>query len=405
MTLGQQIQALRKAAGLSQEELGEKLGVARQSVSKWESDATVPELEKLIAMSKLFGVSMGSLLGLEESGGAEGELTERELRALEEIARRTARPQGGTRRRGRLYGAILAAAALLVGAWLFGRVQRLEDQLSTLYNNVDGIRDTVSGQMGSLAGQIRAQVREALEEQDQVTAQKGYDVAGMDLKAGTVTFALSAIPREYREGMTAAFTAAGADFEAVEVPGELGAGQSFSARLTCPLADDISLTVAFTEDGVTVSKELGRERLLLANAELSLWGNLNWTASNRGQEKGMVLTRLSANVEPVATGWYHDGTDWRELTLAEAELRLWKNGQVVWSRVGDELTRGLAMEETAIPVRDLGTEVGDRLVLSVLGVDGTGREKEFWLDGCCVTRNGMIHLDPPGEGGDPAPWE
>ena len=69
MTLGEQIQALRKAAGLSQEELGEKLGVARQSVSKWESGATVPELDKLIAMSKLFGVSVGSLLGLEESEG------------------------------------------------------------------------------------------------------------------------------------------------------------------------------------------------------------------------------------------------------------------------------------------------------------------------------------------------
>ena len=47
MTLGEHIQALRKDAGLSQEELGEKLGVARQSVSKWESDTTIPELDKL----------------------------------------------------------------------------------------------------------------------------------------------------------------------------------------------------------------------------------------------------------------------------------------------------------------------------------------------------------------------
>ena len=43
MTLGERIQSLRKAAGLSQEELGDKLGVARQSVSKWESDTTIPE--------------------------------------------------------------------------------------------------------------------------------------------------------------------------------------------------------------------------------------------------------------------------------------------------------------------------------------------------------------------------
>ena len=86
MTLGEHIQMLRKDAGLSQEELGEKLGVARQSVSKWESDATIPELDKLIAMSKLFGISLGELLGLEESDGVDRELTERELATIEAIA-------------------------------------------------------------------------------------------------------------------------------------------------------------------------------------------------------------------------------------------------------------------------------------------------------------------------------
>lgn len=92
MTLGEQIQALRKAAGMSQEELGDRLGVARQSVSKWESDSTIPELDKLIAMSRLFGVSVGRLLGIEEEGEPDHELTERELKALEAIARRLVPP-------------------------------------------------------------------------------------------------------------------------------------------------------------------------------------------------------------------------------------------------------------------------------------------------------------------------
>ena len=68
MTLGQRIQELRRQAGLSQEGLGEKLGVSRQAVSKWESDSGVPELDTLIAMSRLFGVTLGSLLGVEEDG-------------------------------------------------------------------------------------------------------------------------------------------------------------------------------------------------------------------------------------------------------------------------------------------------------------------------------------------------
>ena len=64
-TLGRRIQEARKAAGLSQESLGERLGVSRQAVSKWESDASVPDLENLIAMSRIFGVTIGALLGME----------------------------------------------------------------------------------------------------------------------------------------------------------------------------------------------------------------------------------------------------------------------------------------------------------------------------------------------------
>ena len=51
MTLGQRIQELRKKQGLSQEALGEKLGVSRQAISRWEMDGAVPEVDKLIALS------------------------------------------------------------------------------------------------------------------------------------------------------------------------------------------------------------------------------------------------------------------------------------------------------------------------------------------------------------------
>ena len=67
-TLGQNIQALRHAAGLSQEGLGEKLGVSRQAISKWEADGAVPEVDKLIALSRLFGVNLHDLLQVEETG-------------------------------------------------------------------------------------------------------------------------------------------------------------------------------------------------------------------------------------------------------------------------------------------------------------------------------------------------
>lgn len=66
MTLGQRIQELRRGLNLSQEELGEKMGVSRQAISKWEGDQTIPELDNLITLSKLFGLTVGQLLGVEQ---------------------------------------------------------------------------------------------------------------------------------------------------------------------------------------------------------------------------------------------------------------------------------------------------------------------------------------------------
>ena len=62
MPFGQNVQRLRRAAGLSQEELAERLGVTRQAVSKWERDSAYPEMEKLARMSQLFGVTVEALL-------------------------------------------------------------------------------------------------------------------------------------------------------------------------------------------------------------------------------------------------------------------------------------------------------------------------------------------------------
>ena len=70
MTIGQRIAYKRKELALSQEALGEALGVSRQAIYKWESDAALPEIDKLISLSKLFGVSVGWLLGVEEESEA-----------------------------------------------------------------------------------------------------------------------------------------------------------------------------------------------------------------------------------------------------------------------------------------------------------------------------------------------
>lgn len=61
MEFSERLIKLRKEKGLSQEELGEKLNVTRQTVSKWELGQTTPEMSKLVEMSKLFGVTLDEL--------------------------------------------------------------------------------------------------------------------------------------------------------------------------------------------------------------------------------------------------------------------------------------------------------------------------------------------------------
>ena len=75
MILAEKILKLRKENGMSQEELAEKLNVSRQSVSKWESAAAYPELDKILELAKLFGVTTDYLLK-DDAGQPEYSATE-----------------------------------------------------------------------------------------------------------------------------------------------------------------------------------------------------------------------------------------------------------------------------------------------------------------------------------------
>ena len=61
MNLGNSLFHARKKCGLSQEEVAEKLGVSRQTISKWETDETLPDIRQSKKMAKLYHVSLDEL--------------------------------------------------------------------------------------------------------------------------------------------------------------------------------------------------------------------------------------------------------------------------------------------------------------------------------------------------------
>lgn len=82
MSIGQKLSDLRKSAHLSQEEAADKLGVTRQTISKWETDQSTPDFDKIIPICELYGISADKLLDnpniIEEKKGNNKESENRE---------------------------------------------------------------------------------------------------------------------------------------------------------------------------------------------------------------------------------------------------------------------------------------------------------------------------------------
>lgn len=285
MTIGQRIAELRRQNNLSQEALGEALGVTRQSISKWESDGALPEIEKLVAMSRLFGVSVGALLGVEEETPAEGtepgktrqesELSEAQLRMVEEIAARytdALREETLRQEQARREDAQKAAEkkkpgkkAILAGAFcvglllygiisLFSRLERLDNNYTNLSHSINNVTDSVNRQISRIA----YQVENILNEQNALTADFGTSVAEVNAKEMTVSFDVYAVPKTYEAGMTVEFLAESDSGETHSAEGIEGANARFSGRITCPLTENSVITVsaAFMRGGVRETQVL-----------------------------------------------------------------------------------------------------------------------------------------------------
>ena len=254
MTIGGRIAQKRKELGLSQEALGEKLCVSRQAIYKWEADAALPEIEKLVALSKLFDVPVGWLLGVEEEAAPapeQDELTEQQLRMVEEIVGRYLAAQPQPKKPRRWLKAVAALLVVAVGIHLFTRLDGLDRRYGSLNNAMNEINWSVSSQIDSIAGRVE----EILKSQNDLTADYGTELIGADLRTNTSTFRLWAVPKTFVDGMSAVFLAnSGAG--PVEVAAEFSAGGVFSAEAVAELTDNIALSVVFINPDGTRQTQL-----------------------------------------------------------------------------------------------------------------------------------------------------
>lgn len=133
MTTGEKIAALRREKGLSQEALGEKLGLSRQAVSKWEADQAVPTMDNLVELSRLFGVPVDTLLRPDEPLPNKDQQPPEGVKLSAEGLKISYAPV--LTRKTKWFIIILAVlmwASVLGNIYAMARVQSLEEQLRAL---------------------------------------------------------------------------------------------------------------------------------------------------------------------------------------------------------------------------------------------------------------------------------
>ena len=196
MTMGRRIAEQRKRIGLSQEALGEKMGVSRQAISKWEADGAVPEIDKLIALSKLYGVSVGWLLGVETQTEKQTDaLSDSQLKMVEEIVKRYQPPKSKIP----LYNflvvlvSVIGIVALCVSSWLFDAPSGKD--YSSRIANLEAYYNGIDSQLASLFSRIDDLSSAAEKANSPLTGYQFYLEPNADQKVLTVT--VEAVPRTW----------------------------------------------------------------------------------------------------------------------------------------------------------------------------------------------------------------
>ena len=305
MTLGQNLQAARKAKGLSQETLAEQIGVSRQALGKWEKDTALPGLDNLQAAAQVLGVSVDTLLGTEAAGPAPAVTLDamRDLLAARDAEQRKHR---------RLWGLLGAAAAIVVVLLLVvqnlayqRKMQSLTDSYAMLQSQLSSTTADLSTRMDELQDAVR-QGKSTVLEWRWVPVDKLH----RDVQSSWMPVLVQVTPSESTRGMTARLSVTYGDTTELHDMGVL-AGDIYQAQLVFTVGQTYDLTIQWTTaDGTAANEKLGTVDFTATQTEPELaWGRIGNTLDygyyiNRsGNKKYLELSCYPVEVELTVPNW------------------------------------------------------------------------------------------------------
>lgn len=383
MNLAERIYTLRTERGLSQLELAEALDVSRQSISKWETGAAVPELDKLLAMSRFFGLTVGALLGVEEGtesapdGEADsGELTPQQIKMVQEIVDRylAALPENAPRKPKRWVKvlAVAAAIALVLGVrsmrTMSRQIDSLSNQTGNLYYRIDNLNSSIYS--------ISDRVAEALKEQNSLTVDYDAQVTRADLVSGAVDISFRAMPRTYEEGLQA--------WLEVENNGEKETfgpyapqEQTFSGEITTALTDDIKVYIVFENDGVRQTQLLRTFDYLYRATVPDVMVIFSPVLGNArfDKDKKVILDDRDPDLVEILSS--DQQTVIRPTRMTKAQMGLFRNHHLVaWAQEREIMDESPTAKHHhyQLPEMHIACSPGDELVYAAQITDEYGRE-------------------------------
>ncbi|WP_418377055.1 helix-turn-helix domain-containing protein [Agathobaculum sp.] len=230
MTTGEKIAALRRDHKLSQEALGEKLGLSRQAVSKWEADQAVPTMDNLMELSRLFGVPVDTLLRPDAPFPAPP--------ADENSTDAPAAPEtphkGVSLSRGKILaigGAALLCVSLALNAVCLYQIAQLKGEVHALRVQAGNVNTVYYPGTGADTG-------------DFADSSEHMTLDPENTEQLIVTF--SAVPRVASDGETAKFLLRGGE-QSWECEAEGDAGGGYRGSLTIPMVDEYSVYLVLTD--------------------------------------------------------------------------------------------------------------------------------------------------------------
>ena len=317
MTLGQNIQTARKAKGISQEALAEKICVSRQALGKWEKDTALPGVDNLQALAKELGVSVDALLGSAAPDTAAPAVT---LNALRDLL--DARDAEARRRRRRAWLAAAAAAAVLlaVGGGMAARLQTRLDGLAGQYGYLSSELSRTNNDLSARMQELQNAVRQG---ESTVLDWDWRPLASLQ-DDGTMPVEVFVKPRTEQQGAAVSLCVTNGSDTALYAM-QRGQDGVYTAReLVFALGQDYALSVQWTNpDGTTVNENLDTVHFTKDCVEpeilmVQTYGTSDlYRVETVNGEQRLTLAVYPITLEVCAPGW---------MQIDAVEAQLWQDG-------------------------------------------------------------------------------